>query len=555
MVSCLLCSLEPESTGERGDAALAAALSEDRRSVNFERFNPDDVLVENRNVVAEINAFCRERREKYVDPQFPPINRSLYVNELDASTWCCTCQARNPMPPKPDLPKSKEEAQKIEDDFQANVRCGSCGQGAPMVVLVRHINGPEQWLRPGVACDGCTMLWSHVPQGKELVSRMCTHFLRDGLTGNTVGAEWKLIRGEARAEDVCQGGLGNCWFAGALTVVAQKPSMIKNLFLTREYNAYGVYQVQLCHMGEWRPILIDDLLPTTKTFEGYMDGKMVYYSRGGELCYLQGARRSLWPNLVEKAAAKLFGSYGALTGGTFGEALTLFTGFSTERCLIRVHSETLKRRQRRQEYRTQLLLQGQAVPDFMESSDEEVEDVDLIWTRLVSANQAGFLMGLGCTAEGCEKTKDQILEAGLQAPHAYGVLDVREVDVGGRIERLVKVRNPWGERAPRTWKGDWGKDSKKWTFALKRELGVVTPAGVAMDDEMSVFWMSFGDLRNYFSAVEICRVHSGWHETRARAWLPSGVGPGEAFNLTVYRKTQVDVALWQEKHITREAAL
>ena len=43
----------------------------------------------------------------------------------------------------------------------------------------------------------------------------------------------------------------------------------------------------------------------------------------------------------------------------------------------------------------------------------------------------------------------------------------------------------WGERAERTWNGRWGKDSDVWTWELKRELGVVSPSGVKMNDDMS----------------------------------------------------------------------
>jgi len=123
------------------------------------------------------------------------------------------------------------------------------------------------------------------------------------------------------------------------------------------------------------------------------------------------------------------------------------------------------------------------------------------------------------------------------------------------VVRLLKIRNPWGERAPRTWMGAWGKDSDRWTPALQRELGVINSSGVPMDDPMSIFWMAFEDVKEYFSQVEVCRVHQGWHEVRQRAWLPSAAGPGQAFDLTVFRKTPVDLALWQEKHISREGAL
>eukprot|EP00747_Dinoflagellata_sp_TGD_P006889 gnl/TRDRNA2_/TRDRNA2_116515_c2_seq1.p1 gnl/TRDRNA2_/TRDRNA2_116515_c2~~gnl/TRDRNA2_/TRDRNA2_116515_c2_seq1.p1 ORF type:complete len:852 (-),score=157.45 gnl/TRDRNA2_/TRDRNA2_116515_c2_seq1:198-2564(-) len=412
------------------------------------------------------------------------------------------------------------------------------------------------------------MLYSHLPGGgHELISRMCCHYLRDEVSNITVGAPWKLIRGEARPEDVCQGALGNCWFAGALSVVARLPQLIEKLFLgSRDYNPQGAYQLRLFYAGEWRRILVDDLLPTSQIFEGTMDGQYVYYSRGGGPAYLHGARRQLWVPLVEKAAAKLFGSYGAMKGGTFGEALSLFTGAPVQRLHLyipkAVREERARRRDAIAEARTQMLLQGKDPDDPVngipqDDEDDEAEDSDLIWSKLLSFNESGYLMGMGCTEQGCEKPRTHIVEEmGLQAPHAYGVLDVREVkDKNGRLVRMMKIRNPWGERAPRTWKGKWGKGSDQWTFELKLELGVVNRSNVQMEDDMSIFWMEFSDVREYFAAIEVCRVHCGWSETRCRGWLPSAVGPGEAFELKVWRRTQVDITLWQEKHILREGAL
>ena len=44
----------------------------------------------------------------------------------------------------------------------------------------------------------------------------------------------------------------------------------------------------------------------------------------------QAARRSLWGPIIEKAAAKLHGSYEALNGGTFSEAFGMLTGMPVQ---------------------------------------------------------------------------------------------------------------------------------------------------------------------------------------------------------------------------------
>ncbi len=80
--------------------------------------------------------------------------------------------------------------------------------------------------------------------------------------------------------------------------------------------------------------------------------------------------------------------------------------------------------------------------------------------------------------------------------------------LGYQTFRLIKIRNPWGERAPQTWKGDFGSEwMDKQPFQLKFELGIVNTSNVKMHDDMSIFWMKFEDLRKYFGQVEVCRVH------------------------------------------------
>eukprot|EP00659_Diplonema_papillatum_P010380 gene10380-15984_t len=544
--------------------AHTSALMDRYDSIEFERFDSANVVVDEKTI-DDINKYQAQVGEAYVDPQFPPLPQSIYHNKQEAECWKCgKCHEQNRYPPFKDPPTTQEEAEALQAELDG-IRCTSCHGLPSHVQKVNIVNRPAVWLRPGVSCDGCEMLAAAqgVRDVLSFVSRQCTHYLRDDLTNNTIGAPWKVIREAARPEDVYQGALGNCWFGGALSCVAAHPELIDRLFVTKEYNPIGVYCVRLHQGGHWRDIVLDDLLPCTKPFEGHTDQTTgtIYFSRGGTLCFAAASRRQLWVPLIEKASAKLFGCYSALAGGSTGEALQLLTGCPSETIRIHVSEEAkVYSKQRRDailEQRTRLMLEGKDPDEEMGALSDDDDDDELLWSKLLSASEAGSIMGLASAHEACGRTRDFFVETlGLQTPHVYGVLQVRELFHDGKRHRLIQCRNPWGERAPRTWQGDWGRSWKGWTRELKLELGVINRSGVKMYDDMSIFWISFEDAQKYIASIEFCRTHPlWWKRDAASGWLPSELGAGSCYDIKAYTRTLANVVCWQEKHSTRESSL
>eukprot|EP00794_Sanderia_malayensis_P007082 gene7082-7880_t len=304
---------------------------------------------------------------------------------------------------------------------------------------------------------------------------------------------WVVFR-DPRPSDITQGILGNCWLLSALAVLSEKPKLLEQVLITRELCREGAYQVRLCKSGEWKVILVDDLLPC--------DVK-------GGLVYSQASRNQLWVPIIEKAVAKLYGCYEALVAGRSIEGLELLTGCPCESIMLKVRPG--------------------------EAADGPI-DKDLVWARLLSSRDAGFIMGASC---GGDIDDEELIESykhvGLQAQHAYSVLDVQCVDQN----RLIRLRNPWGRYS---WTGAWSDNSSLWTPELRHTL-------MAHGAEEGVFWISLEDMMEYFDVVDVCKVRPNWTEIRMNGKFPSGQnGLGSIYTMHIFSPTDVDLCLFQRSN-------
>ena len=111
----------------------------------------------------------------------------------------------------------------------------------------------------------------------------------------------------------------------AMACQAEVKGGIDNLFLTKEFDPRGMYTIQLfdgtadnCR-GAWRKFSIDDYIPCCA--HAWQEGR-----GSARLKFSQLNGNELWVMLLEKAFAKLCGSYKNLGGGSTIWSLRAMTG-------------------------------------------------------------------------------------------------------------------------------------------------------------------------------------------------------------------------------------
>eukprot|EP00501_MAST-03F_sp_TOSAG23-6_P001186 GSMAST32.ASY1.ANO1.1230.1 assembled CDS len=126
------------------------------------------------------------------------------------------------------------------------------------------------------------------------------------------------------AGDVIQGELGDCYLLGSLSVVAMHPQdIIEHLFLddVDVFEDTGKCTMRFYKNGSWISVIIDTLIPCSVTT------RLPIFARNK-------APNELWVVFLEKAYAKLHGSYAALNSGSVAEALVDLSGGVSQKLLF-----------------------------------------------------------------------------------------------------------------------------------------------------------------------------------------------------------------------------
>ena len=359
--------------------------------------------------------------------------------------------------------------------------------------------------------------------------------------------KYQVFRGEPSAEDIQQGALGDCYFLSALAVVATRLDIINKIFVSKETNNIGAYQVRLCKDGNWQIITVDSLFPITKN---------------GTLAYANGARCQLWPAILEKAFAKIYGSYAAIESGTCIEALQILTGAPCFRVVLD-NKDVINNNSSSNSSNSSS--NNQQEDNFTKENDGNlsIKTLDNLWVELDSCQEAGYLMAASCGHSGIDRSIYE--HVGLQGSHAYSILCVKSIRLANNtFERIIQLRNPWGRSS---WKGRWSDGSAEWTRDTQRSADYYGGGNA-----FGVFFMSLEDFFKFFHAIDICHVRSektAWTEVRVASKLKNisphnNVGGGkdssngnliEGFDIEVLKNCSCDMTISQENNRGNENQL
>ncbi|MEQ2230642.1 hypothetical protein ILYODFUR_031521, partial [Ilyodon furcidens] len=122
-----------------------------------------------------------------------------------------------------------------------------------------------------------------------------------------------IVEGLSRF-DFKQGRVGNCWFLSSIGSLTLCNSLLVEVVpQDQNFNdGYaGIFHFRFWRFGKWVDVVVDDLLPTLYKMP------LSVSSRSGD---------EFWAPLLEKAYAKLCGSYGDMIAGNNPEAFKDFSG-------------------------------------------------------------------------------------------------------------------------------------------------------------------------------------------------------------------------------------
>ena len=225
--------------------------------------------------------------------------------------------------------------------------------------------------------------------------------------------------------------IGNCYFLDVLSLLSNYGQLLTQIFRIDKMNMQGYYEICLFIDGQWQIVIIDDKIPYLK-----INGEIHYIGCSplddSGCCYFV---------LLEKAFAKVKGSYVDMDGGFSYEAFHMLTGFSYK--LI---------------------------------SHESINSKELYNYIYEKMRESGYLF---C----CESHKELVGEY-----HAFSILNVEKF----KTINMIQLRNPWGA-------------GQKELISDENKISLANIMNTFLKGEQNgIMWVDEANYHNKFICTECC---------------------------------------------------
>ncbi|XP_017930545.1 calpain-10 isoform X2 [Manacus vitellinus] len=280
----------------------------------------------------------------------------------------------------------------------------------------------------------------------------------------------RLFSNNVQDVQVKQGILGDCWFLCAC-VALQKSKYLLNKVIPpgqpswTDESYQGCFTCRVWQFGHWVEVTIDDRLPCL----------------GGKLCFSQCQTEDLfWLPLLEKAYAKVHGSYEQLWAGQVADALVDLTGGIAERWTLKDPGKNMEKE------KTGMVLEKAVFRRLMNLKEQCVISCSVLNSRQGASELGEF--------------------------HAFIVIDTLNLfEVSGKEIFLLRIRNPWGRRC---WKGPWCEGGQGWNqldpVVASELLSQIGEGEFWVDEEE--FFREFDEITMGFPVNEEGRLQSLYTE-------------------------------------------
>lgn len=254
--------------------------------------------------------------------------------------------------------------------------------------------------------------------------------------------------------DICPGKMGDRWLVSCLGVLYLNKGLFYRVVPADQSfggDQYcGLFRFRLWWCGEWTEVLVDDRLPTVH----------------GRLAFLQSQNSDYyWPGLLEKAYAKLHGSYEALKYGSLLDGLADLTGGITESIPIREDATSCSRLLHKLLDMTSIVTCAVQPPNQVRSLTEKLAN-------------------------------------GIQTGVNYRIYAIDRVETfNNETVQLIKLRNPLGLGTE--YIGPMSLDSPEWSEIPPAEYERLQAKFI--DEE---FWMPYPEFIQTFTHLEVVHLDS-----------------------------------------------